>query len=402
MTSRKSIPELLASRCLGRDQVVVRQDLSTALHDNLRLSNLTEVDTCALSHGLACMDLDLEESRYLLSGALDGSLYVHDTSVPGSDLALHIGRSNKHCHTAYVASVSWGLDTGLFLSSSRDGLLKVWDTNEGRPADQFPVGREQGGITCHAPARGVLSHLVAVATQGNAVRLVDLRVGSTSHQLRGHGSQVTCLAWSPGTPGMLASGEGLGQDGRGGGKILLWDVRQAKSKLQSLDYNNVKGRPRDPSRLANAAHQGRVLGLAFSGCGRYLVSVGKDHRVRRWDVMTGRNLKTKFPEVDTGLSCSQPWTLPIVCTTGGSRDVLLVPQRATVLRLRLDTGESLPPLEGHFGTVTALAYSPGRLQLFSGDRDRHILVWEPGGQGAGQTENPEAVRDAWSSEDEDS
>ena len=190
MTSRKSIPELLASRCLGRDQVVVRQDLSTALHDNLRLSNLTEVDTCALSHGLACMDLDLEESRYLLSGALDGSLYVHDTSVPGSDLALHIGRSNKHCHTAYVASVSWGLDTGLFLSSSRDGLLKVWDTNEGRPADQFPIGREQGGITCHAPARGVLSHLVAVATQGNAVRLVDLRVGSTSHQLRGHGSQV--------------------------------------------------------------------------------------------------------------------------------------------------------------------------------------------------------------------
>ena len=158
MTSRKSIPELLASRCLGRDQVVVRQDLSTALHDNLRLSNLTEVDTCSLSHGLACMDLDLEESRYLLSGALDGSLYVHDTSVPGSDLALHIGRSNKHCHTAYVASVSWGLDTGLFLSSSRDGLLKVWDTNEGRPADQFPVGREQGGITCHAPARGVLSH----------------------------------------------------------------------------------------------------------------------------------------------------------------------------------------------------------------------------------------------------
>ena len=39
---------------------------------------------------------------------------------------------------------------------------------------------------------------------------------------------------------------------------------------------------------------------------------------------------------------------------------------------------------------------------FSGDRDRHILVWEPGGQGAGQPENPEAVRDAWSSDDEDS
>ena len=41
----------------------------------------------------------------------------------------------------------------------------------------------------------------------------------------------------------------------------------------------MKGRPRDPSRMANAAHQGRVLGIAFTGCGRYLVSVGKDHRL---------------------------------------------------------------------------------------------------------------------------
>ena len=82
MTSLKNIPELLAARRLGLvDQTVVRQNLSTALQDNLKLSALTEVDTRALSHGLACMDLDAEEGRYLLSGALDGSLYVHDTSA---------------------------------------------------------------------------------------------------------------------------------------------------------------------------------------------------------------------------------------------------------------------------------------------------------------------------------
>ena len=39
---------------------------------------------------------------------------------------------------------------------------------------------------------------------------------------------------------------------------------------------------------------------------------------------------------------------------------------------------------------------------FSGDRDRHILVWEPGGEGGGQPDNPDAIRDAWSSDDEDS
>ena len=138
------------------------------------------------------------------------------------------------------------------------------------------------------------------------MRLVDLRAGSTSHTLKGHGAQVstlpapapaacppspptrphpppacpdthllprpqvTCLAWSPLTPSLLASGEGLGDDGRGGGKIILWDVRQAKSKLRSLDYNDVRGKVRDHGRVAGPAHQGRVLGVVFTGLTRHL------------------------------------------------------------------------------------------------------------------------------------
>ena len=43
-----------------------------------------------------------------------------------------------------------------------------------------------------------------------------------------------------------------------------------------------------------------------------------------------------------------------------------------------------------------------KLSCFSGDRDRHILVWEPGGEGGGQPDNANAIRDAWSSDDEDS
>ena len=81
---------------------------------------------------------------------------------------------------------------------------------------------------------------------------------------------MTCLAWSPLSPTLLASGEGLGDDGRGGGKIILWDVRQAKSKLRSLDYNDVRGKVRDHGRVAGPAHQGRVLGVVFTGLTRQL------------------------------------------------------------------------------------------------------------------------------------
>ena len=43
--------------------------------------------------------------------------------------------------------------------------------------------------------------------------------------------------------------------------------------------------------------QASVHGVVFSGCGRYLVSLGKDKRLRKWDILTGFNLKVKFPEV---------------------------------------------------------------------------------------------------------
>ena len=37
------------------------------------------------------------------------------------------------------------------------------------------------------------------------------------------------------------------------------------------------------------------------------------------------------------------------------------------MRSNQKSGEPLSPLEGHFGTVTALAYNAGRLQLFRWD-----------------------------------
>ena len=64
----------------------------------------------------------------------------------------------------------------------------------------------------------------------------------------------------------------------------------------------------------------------------------------------------------------QPWTVPLACTSGGSRDFLLVPERSVIQRLEMETGCSLGPLEGHYGAVTALTYSGARMALTSGDR----------------------------------
>jgi len=95
------------------------------------------------SAGVTAVNSDPDEGRYTLAGGADGTIYLHDLGVlkqKTSELALHIGRSSKYCHKHQIDTITWGLDSGLFISSGRDGDLKVWDTNRGAPVEQFDFG----------------------------------------------------------------------------------------------------------------------------------------------------------------------------------------------------------------------------------------------------------------------
>eukprot|EP00090_Calanus_glacialis_P006873 TRINITY_DN15373_c0_g1_i1.p1 TRINITY_DN15373_c0_g1~~TRINITY_DN15373_c0_g1_i1.p1 ORF type:complete len:405 (+),score=102.14 TRINITY_DN15373_c0_g1_i1:44-1258(+) len=358
------IPQLLHQQSAGLIKPdYTRQQFTSWAASKLSLSKLRDVDTNCHSAGVTCLDIDQDEGRYILNGCGDGTIYIHDIQSNPSELALHIGRSNKHSHRHSVGTVGWGSDTGLFITSSRDGILKVWDTNCGRPAEQFTIG---GVINKHAAANPEVGTIVAVAGETNHVTLIDLKSGSTSHVLRGHAAEVVTLAWSLGQPNILATGGG-------DNKVILWDVRQARSYLQYLDYNNVRFKRSKDITLAGSSHQNPVHGLVFSGCGRYLISLGKDKRIRKWDTMTGKNLKTKFAEVNT--SCKN--AVDIVCSSRGARDFLFVPEKSFILMIDLQTGKTVRPLVGHYGSVAAMAYSPANMELYSGAKDKNILIWEP-------------------------
>ena len=82
-------------------------------------------------------------------------------------------------------------------------FLQVWDANVlTRPVENFNLSRK---IYCHHvsplnPTR------VAVATDSNHIRLVDLRSGSSSHELRSHTGNVITVKWAPHGSSILASG----------------------------------------------------------------------------------------------------------------------------------------------------------------------------------------------------
>ena len=72
----------------------------------------------------------------LLSGSGDGSIAIHDlhysSIVPKHTFPCvsSIDQSNPYKHKYSVETVQWyPLDTGMFLSSGMDKIIKVWDTN---------------------------------------------------------------------------------------------------------------------------------------------------------------------------------------------------------------------------------------------------------------------------------
>ena len=49
--------------------------------------------------------------------------------------------------------------------------------------------------------------------------------------------------------------------------------------------------------VGSRAHEGRVTALRCTPDGLYLVSAGTDHRLRLWDLSTGRNCHADYGEV---------------------------------------------------------------------------------------------------------
>jgi len=373
----------------------------------LKLSERCEFVQDSHTAAVTSIAIDREDDQFLLTGLGDGTVCIHNIFGQRkkcgytSKVELRVGRNSKYKHSHAINTVSWFTDNGMFLTSGRDGKLKIWDSNEGVVVEQFSVGST---INKHCVAHQDVGPIIAVTNDTNHLHLVDLKTGSTCHTLRGHEGEVLTCTWSRLNHKILASGSV-------DKKIMLWDVRQAKSFLAILDFNNVRFKRRSQLKLAGMSHQSSVHGLEFSRCGRYLVSLGNDNRLRKWDTSTGKNLKTKFPEIkikhrqrkdgqwvdDKGVMvlatgqylqrnihiisyAAEPTrckgSVDMACSEGGRTDILFVPESNNVAAFNMMTGSRLDSLVGHYSAVNSLVFSQNRISLYSGGRDRFVLQWD--------------------------
>lgn len=321
------------------------------------------------SSGINSIDIDPVEGRYLLSCSSNSKIMLHDTvSVHYSrefkcETVSSIDRSVKGNHQHSIESIQWySQDTGMFLTSSADKTLKVWDTNASQVVESFHF---EGIVYNHQIGRQTKKHcLVAVACEDSRVYLCDLVSGSSSHVLRGHSDAILSLAWSPRNQYILASGS---RDN----KVLFWDIRKAKASLFTLDQHNGKGGSSGVN--TKTAHNGHINSLHFTGNGLCLLSYGTDNRLRLWDTYTGKNTLVNY-----GLIVNDSHkSVQCATTIGQSSDIAFVPSASNIEVFDIHSGSKIKTLGGHYSNVNCCTIQQDYQVLFSGGNDCQLLPWLP-------------------------
>jgi WD40 repeat protein len=151
-----------------------------------------------------------------------------------------------------LASFSWETST-----------LTVWDARTGQK--QLTIRGAVGDVAL-SPNGKRLAAVYAGNGNGDEVHLWDAASGKDLQTLRGHGGQVTRLAFSP--DGKRLATASLDQT------VRVWDTESGQF------LNTLRGHTRE------------VLGVAFSPDGRRLASAGRDRAVKVWDAGADQEART--------------------------------------------------------------------------------------------------------------
>jgi RNA polymerase sigma factor (sigma-70 family) len=195
------------------------------------------------------------------------------------------------------------------------GVVKVWDRRtgqartlvdektSGRPLALSPDGKTLAiGIVPRRPVTDPLE-----------VWLVDVGTGKVTQKLEFAG-RLSGVAFAPDGKTLAVGGTGGGGFARSFTKVQLWDLPPKKEPAAEIDGE----------REVNQTTAG-VFALAVFPCMTEVVVAGPDHKIRVWDVKTGKWKETVF--------------------------------------------------EGHTDVVHSLAFTPDGKTLVSGSSDKTVRVW---------------------------
>jgi WD40 repeat protein len=240
------------------------------------------------------------------------------------------------------------------LSPEELGLIKLW-IDQGAQDDGGEATSEKDVQLVGLPPN--LNAVLAVAVspdgryvaagRGNLVHVYDLQSGTEVATLKGHVDFVQSLAWSP-DGRLLASGSYR--------LVKLWQAPQDRELRELVDFELTRGL---------TAHLEAVTDLVLHPQGNFLLSAGRDGRLRFWNPTDGSLQKSVDsplgPVTDTAVS---PDGGRLYLGSGTQIAVIEQESAAEVRRWSLEAnleGFALSP----DGSMLAVAGSSGKVYLLT-------------------------------------
>jgi WD40 repeat protein len=258
---------------------------------------------------------------------------------------LYLRGHDSHLFTLTGSADDTGLRSNRAGAPPRQSVPAKADP--GRPSPAPRLSRLAHNLTGHnSYVTGVAfspdGSLLATASGDHTARLWDTRTGAAVRTLTGHDEGVTGVAFSP------------------DGSLLATVSGDLTARLWQAASGTLL-------RTMRTGYVSYVTGVSFSPDGSLLATVGWDPTVRLWDVGTG-SLWRAFTGRGAGVS-------GVVFSPDGTL-VAAADDDGTAQLWDLTTGALVRTLTGHDRGVTGVAFSPDGSLLATASEDRTARLWE--------------------------